>query len=290
MEQLCNISVIKEVLARHQFQFSKALGQNFLINPSVCPRIAEDGVRDPKFGAIEIGTGIGVLTNELAKRAKKVVAVEIDGRLLPILAETLSEYDNVEIVNEDIMKVDRPALLKEKFDGMEVCVCANLPYYITSPIIMTLLEQRLPIRSITVMVQKEAAARLCAQVGTRDCGAVTFAVRYYSEPKQLFPVSRGSFMPAPNVDSAVIRLEVKPETCHDVKDERFLFRVVKAGFSQRRKTLVNPVSTVLGLNKAVVSGVLEELGVKKTVRAEEMKFEEWISFANRLAEECGHGK
>ena len=288
MEQLCNISVVRDILKRHHFEFSKSLGQNFLINPTVCPRIAEDGVRDESFGAIEIGTGIGVLTNELAKRAKKVVAIEIDERLLPVLEETLSEYNNVEIVHNDVMKVDLDHLIKEKFEGMDVCVCANLPYYITSPIIMMLLEKRLPICSITVMVQKEAAQRLCAPVGTRDCGAVSFAVQYYSNPKQLFAVSRGSFMPSPNVDSAVIRLDVKKETDSRVKNETFLFRVVKAAFSQRRKTLANPVSGTVGISKQVITAVLHELGIKPTVRAEEMKFEEWILFANRLYEEIHH--
>ena len=183
MENLCNINVIKDVFERHNFSFSKTLGQNFLVNPSICPRIAEDGIRDENYGVIEIGTGIGVLTNELAKRAKKVVAIEIDDRLIPILEETLAEYDNVKIINEDVLKVDLHKLIEEEFEGMNVCVCANLPYYITSPIIMALLESKLKIKSITVMVQKEAATRLCAKVGTRECGAVTFAVRYYSEPK-----------------------------------------------------------------------------------------------------------
>lgn len=284
MENLCNLSVVREVLERHHFQFSKSLGQNFLINPSVCPRIAEDGIRTPDYGVIEIGTGIGVLTNELAKRAKKVVAIEIDDRLLPILKETLAEYHNIKIIHADVMKVDLEKLIQEEFPGMEVCVCANLPYYITSPIIMTLLEQRLPIRSITVMVQKEAAVRLCAQPGSRECGAVTFAVRYYCEPKQLFPVSRGSFMPAPNVDSAVIRLEIKPQTALISSHESFLFSLVKAAFSQRRKTLANPVSSALGIPKAKIVQALEQTGLKPSARAEEITFEQWISFADFLFE------
>lgn len=284
MEHLCNISVIRDVFERHHFQFSKTLGQNFLINPSVCPRIAEDGIRSPDFGVIEIGTGIGVLTNELAKRAKKVVAIEIDDRLLPILKETLAEYDNVKIIHADVMKVDLKQLIAEEFPNMEVCVCANLPYYITSPIIMTLLEQRLPIRSITVMVQKEAAVRLCAQPGSRECGAVTFAVRYYCEPKQLFPVSRGSFMPAPNVDSAVIRLEVKHQDRPLSAHEEFLFGVVKAAFSQRRKTLANPVSNVLGISKSKITEALIKAGLKPSARAEELTFEQWLSFADLLLE------
>lgn len=285
MENLCNLSVIKDIFERHHFNFSKALGQNFLVNPSVCPRIAEDGIRGENYGVIEIGTGIGVLTNELAKRAKKVVAVEIDERLIPILEETLQEYDNVKVINADVMKVDLHKLIAEEFAGMDVCVCANLPYYITSPIIMMFLEQKLPIRSITVMVQKEAAQRLCAQVGTRECGAVTFAVRYYSEPKQLFSVSRGSFTPSPNVDSAVIRLEVKEHTNTPVKDEKFLFALVKAAFSQRRKTLANPVSSALGIPKARVTAALEEVGLKPTARAEEVKFEQFLALSDLLSEE-----
>ena len=162
MEQLSNIGVIRDVLSRHGFTFSKSLGQNFLINPAVCPRMAELGGAGPGVGMLEIGAGIGVLTAELAKRADKVVCVEIDTRLLPVLDETLAGYDNIEIVNADVMQVDLSALIAEKFAGMQVAVCANLPYYITSPVIMRLLEQRLPIRSITVMVQKEAAQRLCA--------------------------------------------------------------------------------------------------------------------------------
>lgn len=211
MENLSNIGVIRDLLARHGFRFSKALGQNFLVNPTVCPRMAEQGGAGPGVGVIEIGAGVGVLTAELARRADRVVCVEIDGRLLPVLAETLAGFQNVEIVNADVMKVDLRALIAEKLGGLRVVVCANLPYYITSPIVMGLLEQRLPIESVTVMVQKEAAQRLCALPGTREAGAVSCAVRYYSEPKVLFPVSRGSFLPSPDVDSAVIRLDIRRE-------------------------------------------------------------------------------
>ncbi len=284
MENLCNINVIKDVFERHNFSFSKTLGQNFLVNPSICPRIAEDGIRDENYGVIEIGTGIGVLTNELAKRAKKVVAIEIDDRLIPILEETLAEYDNVKIINEDVLKVDLHKLIEEEFEGMNVCVCANLPYYITSPIIMALLESKLKIKSITVMVQKEAATRLCAKVGTRECGAVTFAVRYYSEPKLLFNVSRGSFMPAPNVDSAVIRLEIKDNDTIKANNEKFLFSLVKSAFSQRRKTLANPVSSGLNIPKSVVVEALEKVGLKSTVRAEQVPFEKFIELSNVLGE------
>lgn len=289
MEQLSNREVIRAVLERHHFRFSKSLGQNFLVNPSVCPRIAEDGVRSAGYGALEIGPGIGVLTHELAKRAEKVVAVELDERLLPVLAETLAEHNNVEIIHGDAMKLDLHALLREHFAGMEVCVCANLPYYITSPLILRLLEERLPVRSITVMVQKEAAQRLCALPGTRECGAVSFAVQYYSEPELLFEVSRGSFVPSPKVDSAVIRLSIRPKTEERVRDEAFLFRTVKAGFSQRRKTLPNPLSGALGLPKPAIAAALAELGLSATARAEELTSDNWILLANRLYEEKANG-
>ena len=182
---LTNIGTVKDILSRHGFSFSKGLGQNFIINPDICPKIAENGNACKGFGVLEIGTGIGVLTAELAKRADKVAAVEIDTRLLSILAETLSDFDNVKIINEDVMKCDLHRLIDEEFKGLRVAVCANLPYYITSPIIMMLLESRLPIESITVMVQKEAAQRLCAKVGSRDSGAITVgsmnsSVKYFS--------------------------------------------------------------------------------------------------------------
>ena len=284
MDNLSNIGTIKDILNRHGFAFSKSLGQNFLINPSVCPRIAEEGNARKGFGIIEIGTGIGVLTAELAKRADKVVAVEIDTRLEPVLKETLAEFSNVQVIYQYVLKVDLRELIAQEFAGLEVAVCANLPYYITSPIIMSLLEARLPIKSITVMVQKEAAVRICAEPGTRDVGAVSLAVRYFSTPKLLFHVSRGSFMPAPNVDSCVIRLDVKEKTPEQVRDEKFFFRLVRAGFSQRRKTLVNPVSSGLGVSKETVREALEELNIKPTVRAEELTMEQFILLSNRLSE------
>lgn len=283
MENLSNISTIKAILTKHGFTFSKSLGQNFLVNPSVCPRIAEQGGAKQGVGVIEVGTGIGVLTSELAQRADKVVAVEIDQRLLPVLEETLSDYHNIKIINQDILKVDLHKLIQEEFAGMQVVVCANLPYYITSPVIMYLLESRLPIDAVTVMVQKEAAIRICAQPGTRDVGAVSLAVRYFSEPHILFQVSRGSFMPAPNVDSCVIRLDIKKETPQNVLDEKLFFGLVKAAFSQRRKTLVNPVSGSLGVSKPRLKQLMEESGIKLTARAEELTMEQFIQLANGIA-------
>lgn len=282
MDGLSNIGTIKEILSKHGFTFSKALGQNFLVNPSVCPRIAEQGNARKGFGVIEIGTGIGVLTNELAKRADKVVAIEIDSRLMPVLAETLSEHDNVKIINDDVMNVDLRRLIEEEFPGLEVAVCANLPYYITSPIIMMLLEKRLPIRTVTVMVQKEAAQRLCAPLGTRDAGAVTVAVRYFSEPELLFNVSRGSFMPSPNVDSCVVRFNLREETPPGVTDEAFFFKTVRAAFSQRRKTLANSAASGLGLPKSRVAEAIAAAGLPESVRPEQLTMEQFIAFANAL--------
>ena len=282
MENLSNIKVIKDVLERHSFTFSKSLGQNFLINPTVCPKIAEMGNARKGFGIIEIGTGIGVLTNELAKRADKVAAVEIDKRLIPVLEETLAEYSNVRIINGDIMKTDLSKLIEEEFEGLEVAVCANLPYYITSPVIMKLLEERLPIRSVTVMVQKEAAQRLCAKPGTREAGAITAAVNYFSEPKLLFNVSRGSFMPPPNVDSCVIRFDIREKTPEGVTDEAFFFRTVRGAFSQRRKTLVNSVTASLGIDKSIVTAAAVRSELEESVRPEKLTLEQLIRFTEEL--------
>ena len=279
---LTNIGTVKEILFRHGFSFSKGLGQNFIINPDICPKIAENGNACKGFGVLEIGTGIGVLTAELAKRADKVTAVEIDNRLLPILEETLADYDNVKIINEDVMKCDLHKLIEEEFGGLRVAVCANLPYYITSPIIMMLLESRLPIESITVMVQKEAAQRLCAKVGTRESGAITVGVNYYGTVKNLFGVSRGSFMPAPNVDSAVIRIDLNGEHRLDEESERFFFRVVKAGFSQRRKTLANSLASVMGIPKDRVYSALTGLGLPEAARIEQLDMEQLIALSAEL--------
>ncbi|MBQ4266624.1 MAG: 16S rRNA (adenine(1518)-N(6)/adenine(1519)-N(6))-dimethyltransferase RsmA [Clostridia bacterium] len=282
MENLSDISVVRGVLSKHGFNFSKALGQNFLINPSVCPRMAESCGADENTGVIEIGAGIGVLTAELAKRAKKVVSIELDTRLLPVLSETLGEFDNVEIVNADVMKTDLHALIKEKFQGMDVVVCANLPYYITSPIITMLLEEKLPIKAITVMIQKEAADRLSTPVGSRDSGAITVCTNYYAEVKHLFNVSRGSFMPPPNVDSTVIKLEIRPEPAVKVSDEKKFFRMVKAAFAQRRKTAVNSIASGMGLSKNQVAEALQKSGLDVNVRAEKLTMEELAALSENL--------
>ncbi len=281
-DRLSDISTMKEILSRHGFTFSKALGQNFLINPSVCPRMAEMCGVDDESGVLEIGPGIGVLTRELAKRSKKTVAVELDTRLLPVLAETLADYPNASVVHGDVMKLDLHQLIKEEFPGMKVAVCANLPYYITSPVIMKILEEKLPITALTVMVQKEAADRICAKPGTRACGAVSAAVQYYAEPEILFQVSRGSFMPAPNVDSTVIRLNVREQPPVKLSDEAHFFRLIKAAFGQRRKTALNAVSSGMGLPKAEVAKAMERAGIAPTARAEQMALEMLADFSNEL--------
>ena len=197
MPTLTDLSTIRDLCARYDFALSKGFGQNFIINPGICPRIAEASGIGPGWGALEVGPGIGVLTEQLCKRADNVVSIEVDKRLPPLLEETMADYDNFKLILNDVLKVDLKALLAEEFGGKPVAVCANLPYYITSPILMRLLEEKLPIRNITVMVQKEAAQRLCAAPGTRDAGAISYAVAYYAEPKLLFSVQPGSFYPAP---------------------------------------------------------------------------------------------
>ncbi len=282
MNKLTDISYIKRLLSDAGFTFSKQLGQNFLTDPSVCPKMAElcgcDGI-----GVIEIGPGIGVLTRELSKRAEKVVSIELDERLRPILAETLFDCENTTVIFGDAMKIDLHRLIQENFGDMPVVLCANLPYYITSPIIMHLLESRVPLEKVTVMVQYEAAKRLCAECGTRECGAVTVAVRAYSEPKLLFKVMRGSFMPPPNVDSAVIRLDIKSEP--DIGDcsPKIFSKTVRAAFSQRRKQLCNSLSSGLGIAKTQAAGLIESCGFKPTVRAEQLTLSDYKTLSGKVA-------
>ena len=277
---LADINTVRSLLAKNGFTFKKSLGQNFLINPDVCPAMA-NAACDSETGVIEIGPGIGVLTRELAKTAKKVIAIELDERLKKILPETLSGLDNVEVIYGDALKLDLNAIIKEKLSCCKsVAVCANLPYYITSPVIMNLLESRLPITSVTVMVQKEAAQRLCAEVGTREAGAVSVAVSYYAEPHILFGVSRASFMPPPNVDSAVIQLKIRKEPPIKVKNEKEFFRLVKCCFSQRRKTLVNAVLNTAGTDKDELRAALRALGLPETVRGEQLTMEQLAALSD----------
>lgn len=280
MQNLTDINYMKSVLKRHGFTFSKALGQNFLVNPTVCPRMAEYCGASENCGVIEIGPGAGVLTKELSKVAYKVVAIELDNRLLPVLDETLADYDNVKIVNGDVMKLDLHKLIEEEFPDNDVVVCANLPYYITSPVIMRILEEKLAIKALTVMVQKEAAERICAKPGTRTAGAISLAVRYYSNPEMLFKVSAGSFVPPPKVDSEVIKLDILENHPVSPKDEKLFFVIVKSAFAQRRKTLSNSLSSGLSLSKADIAKALAKCNIKATARAEELSMEEFSDLAD----------
>ncbi len=274
--ELYDINQIEALLKRHGFHFSKALGQNFLIDPDVCPAMAEAAIPDDSYGVLEIGPGIGVLTVELAKRAAKVVSVELDERLLPILEETLAPFANVKVVPGDILKLNLHQLLAEEFGNRPVVVCANLPYYITSPIITHLLQEQLPIRSLTVMVQAEAAERLCAEMGTREAGAITAAIRYYAQPERLFTVPKESFVPSPKVTSEVIRLTLLPEPPVKLDNEQAFFRMVKAGFTQRRKTILNSFSACLHLSKEELRSVLAELNIPETARIEQLSLDDLI--------------
>lgn len=282
MDNLSDIRVVQSLLSRHGFTFSKALGQNFLINPTVCPRMAELSGAGKGVGVIEIGPGIGVLTAELAKRAEKVAAIELDERLLPVLSETLHPFDNVEIVSGDVLKLDLHKLIRETFSGLPVYVCANLPYYITSPVIMRLLESRLPLKAITVMVQKEAAQRLCAPVGSRESGAITVAANYYAILQVLFQVSRGSFLPPPNVDSTVLRLDVRQEPPVAVTQEAFFFRLIRSAFEQRRKTLLNAASAGMGIPKETMAAALAAADLPSQVRGEKLRLEDFANLSNWL--------
>lgn len=279
---LADINTLKNLLNREGFSFKKSLGQNFLIDPSVCPEMAKNSTNKDS-GVLEIGPGVGVLTRELSRYAKKVVAIELDERLKKILPITIGDFDNIEIIFGDAMKLDIKKIIEEKFlDCKNVSVCANLPYYITSPIIMMLLESKLPIESITVMVQKEAAERLCAEVGTRKAGAITVAVNYYAKAEILFEVDRNSFMPAPNVDSAVIKLNIRNKPLVIVKDEKKFFRLVKAAFAQRRKTFLNTVNNTLNIPKDEIKTALSQLGINETVRGEELKIEQLAELSEIL--------
>lgn len=282
---LYDYNTIKRILTRHGFTFSKALGQNFLIDPSVCPRMAAALEADDRTGVLEIGPGIGVLTKELSAVCGRVAAVELDRRLPDVLAETLADCPNVQVVPGDVLQMDLQALFADQFaDCDRLQVCANLPYYITTPVLMRLLESELPIERLVVMVQLEAAKRLCAPLGTRDCGAVSAAVEYYTQAEILFEVERESFYPSPNVDSAVIALTRRQQPPVQVTDECYFFRVVKGAFLQRRKTLANSLNTALGVPKAELTALFQSLGLSATVRAEQLTMSQMAALANALYE------
>ena len=282
---LCNLSVIKSVMADAGITFRKEFGQNFLTNRIIPEEIAEQCADDPESMILEIGPGIGCLTAELACRYAKVVAVEIDKGLIPVLDRTLAEFDNVTVINEDVMKIDLPALIAEHSEGRPVSVCANLPYYITTPILMMLLESGVKFRTITVMVQNEVAQRLVAPPGKADYGAITAILGYYGTVRRLFKVSAGSFVPAPKVDSAVIRIDLYREPKYTPGDETLMRNVIKAAFEMRRKTLQNALSAKLsGYTKDEIKDAIVSIGYPETVRGECLSTEDFVKLSDLLIE------
>ena len=279
---LCNLSVIKSVMAEAGITFRKEFGQNFLTNRIIPEDIADNCTNDPNSLIIEIGPGIGCLTAELASRYKKVVAIEIDKGLIPVLGKTLEEFDNITVINEDVMKVDLRKLVDEYSEGMPVSVCANLPYYITTPILMYLLESGVEFSSITVMVQNEVATRLVAKAGSSDYGAITAILRYYGSVKKLFKVSAGCFIPAPKVDSAVIRIDLYKEKPYNPKNEKLFRNTIKAAFEMRRKTLQNALSAKLGFSKELIAKALAEIGHDENVRGERLSTEDFVKLSDYL--------
>lgn len=278
---LTSPKTIKDICRRFDFNFSKGLGQNFLLDASVLDKIvtaaeAENG------NILEVGPGFGVLTKKLAENAEKVVSVEIDKKLIPVLEYTLSDFDNVKILEKDILKTDLHKLIDEEFRGKEISVAANLPYYITTPIITMLIEKILPIKNIVVMVQKEVAQRICALPGKKDYGAITVLCGYHTEPELIVDVPAESFMPPPKVDSAVVKLKMRKEPLVRPKNEEYFFKVVKAAFAQRRKTLVNGLANGLSVDKKTVADALEKCSLKADIRGEKLSIHDFAHIADIL--------
>lgn len=283
MQRLTDLNTIRDLCRRHGFSLKKGLGQHFLVNPAVCPRLCDAAGLTKDFDVLEIGPGFGTLTQELAARANKVLSLEVDGKLLPVLDETLDGLDNVTVVHGDVMKEDLAALIAKHLTK-KVVVCANLPYYITSPILMRILEDRLPVESVTVLVQMEAAKRITAKPGTREAGAITYAAHYYTSPKYMFTVSPGSFYPPPKVKSAVMHMPLvgTPPLAQDTEREIRLFKLIRAGFGQRRKTLANAASAGLSLPKEQLAAAIEAAGLQESVRPEQLTLNDYISLEAAL--------
>ncbi|WNS82339.1 16S rRNA (adenine(1518)-N(6)/adenine(1519)-N(6))-dimethyltransferase RsmA [Domibacillus sp. DTU_2020_1001157_1_SI_ALB_TIR_016] len=288
MKDIATPSRTKDILARHGFSFKKSLGQNFLIDPNILQRITETAELTKETGVIEIGPGIGALTEHLARSAGKVVAFEIDQRLLPILDETLAPYDNVTVINEDVLKADVKGVVEREFAGFDrLMVVANLPYYVTTPIIMKLLEDKIPVNGFVVMLQKEVGDRISARPSSKEYGSLSIAVQYYTEASIAFIVPKTVFMPPPNVDSAIIKLDVRSKPAVSVEDEDFFFLVTRTSFAQRRKTILN--NLVNGLpggkeKKEAIIEALEEAGIEPSRRGETLSLAEFAALAKALAD------
>lgn len=287
MDKLYAPGTIKEIRERHGIRMSKSLGQNFLTDRNIVDKIIEGSEMGPEDLVVEIGPGIGVLTAAAAQCCGKVVAVEIDSHLIPVLNETLAEYDNIEIINRDILKTDLNEILKEhiRIDGQErqgVKIIGNLPYYITTPIIMKILEDGVECDSITIMLQKEVADRICASPGSKTYGSISVAVQYYCTVHPVASVPKEVFIPRPKVDSSVIRLDVRKEKAVELNSEAVFFAVIKAGFGQRRKTLLNALTGACGKSKEEIGGILESVGIDPIRRAETLSIEEFATLANAV--------
>lgn len=281
---LCDVKTIKQLMAMFSLNFRKEFGQNFLTNISVVEDIADNCCDDSNSTILEIGPGVGVLTRELAERYKNVVAVEIDNGLIPVLKYTLGEYSNVTVVNQDVMKVDLAELLAPYFESGKVSVCANLPYYITTPILMKLLESGLPFEYITIMIQSEVADRLCAAPGSKNCGAITAVLNYYGAPERLFRVGAHNFVPSPKVESSVVRIKIHRDKPYVPKNEAIFFRTVKAAFEQRRKTLPNALSAGFGeLGKDELTEAVISCGHSADIRGERLSLEDFVALSDAIA-------
>ena len=282
MDRLSSHKATKEVVQKHNFKFSKSLGQNFLIDTNVIDRILKGARVQEGDYVIEVGPGIGTLTKEMGRTAEKVVAIEIDKTLIPILEETLADFPNIEVINQDILKVDVQELVKEKLNGGPVKLIANLPYYITTPIVMKFLEEDIPVTDIVVMVQKEVADRMNAQPNSKDYGALSVAVQYYCDTEIVAKAPRHMFMPQPNVDSTVIGLHVREEKKYNVDNEDIFFKTVKASFGQRRKTLLNSLGGLGFLSKDQIKIALQEANIDEKRRGETLSIEEFASLSNAV--------
>lgn len=287
MAYLGSPSATKEVINKYRFAFQKKFGQNFLIDSNILENIVDAAEITKEDFVLEIGPGIGTMTQYLCEAARQVVAVEIDKMLIPILEDTLSQYDNIEVINQDVLKVDINSLAREKNNGKPIKVVANLPYYITTPIIMGLFESGVPIDSITIMVQKEVADRMQTGPGSKDYGALSLAVQYYADAKVMLNVSASCFMPRPNVDSAVIKLTRHKTPVVEVKDEKLMFQVIRASFNQRRKTLVNGLknSPELDFSKEEILSAIAAIGKPETIRGEALTLEEFARLSNEFVKE-----
>ncbi len=284
--KLTNPSELKNVLSAYGFSFSKSLGQNFLIDENVLTKIIEGAGINPLWGALEIGPGAGTLTRALCENSKKTVAIEIDKRLLPLLNYTLNDFKNAKVINADVMEIDLSTLIKEEFEGMPVAICANLPYYITTPIIMKVLEECKGVKSMTVMIQKEVAQRIVAPPGGKDYGALSVAVQYYTKPKIVCEAMPHCFMPQPKVASTVVSLEILDKPTVLVKDKRLFFDVVKSAFGQRRKTLLNALSKspYISVDKEIILSAIQNAGLKEDIRGEKLSIEEFAKISDYIGE------